>query len=253
MKEYLAYENDASRSELFIRMVYSEFIITIISLYYIIGEICRGLQALGILLLGKRNEFLTNVIIGQSEYFIQVLPYICLLTDERPGVMPKELKVFVNNREYLNFEQEASRLELIVRIFYSLPINIVAGIFGFLLYFILILQWLCILLTGGRSEGLNSFIQTFIKYIIQIISYLTLVTDERPNILPANIDVSLELASDDKVETSMSGGIIKTTPRLSQKTRNKHIALSIVLMFVLYIISVAFYFMMMAMLMSRAY
>jgi hypothetical protein len=180
------------------------------------------------------------VLIGSNEFFIQVIPYIYLLTDKRPGVMPKELKVFLNNKEYLNFESDASRLELIVRIFYSIPIFIILYLFGLLTGFVLVLQWLCILFTGKRSEGLNNFIQSFVKYIIQIISYTSLITDERPNILPENVDVSLKLEFDE-VGTVTSGKVIKTSPPLSKSTKDKHIAIGILLFILYYVAILAFY------------
>jgi len=233
MEKYLEYERDASRSELLIRMVYTPFIGTILFFYFIARQICFSFQWLGILLLGTRNKGLTNVLIGSNEFIIQTIPYIFLLTDKRPGVMPKELKFFINNREYLNFEEDASRLELIIRIFYSIPIGIIAYLFAFITNIVLFLQWFCILFTGGRSEGLNNLIRSFVGYIIQVISYVSLITDERPGILPEGINVSVEMESDE-VGTTASGDVIKTSPPLSRHSKDKHIAMGILLMVLLY-------------------
>lgn len=241
MKRYWVYERDASRYELIIRIIYTQFIGVVLGFYIITRQICLPLQWLGILLLGRRSESLTNVLIGSSEYIIQVLPYTFLLTDERPDIMPKELKFFLNNREYLSFEEEASRVELIVRIFYSIPIFIVAFIFLLLSRFVLALQWLCILFTGERSEGLNSFIQSFVEYIIQVISYLSLVTDERPDIFPSSIDAFSEQEFD-QVGTPASGDIIRTIPPISRTTRDKHIVIGILLPILFYVLYFAFIF-----------
>ena len=235
MREFLVYESNASRSELFIRMLYASFIEMVLGIYAILALFCSCLQWLGILFLGRRSEILTNVLIGYCEFFIQIIPYTYLLTDERPGVMPKELKVFLDNKEYLSFEKNASRLELIVRIFYSIPLFIVLFLFGIAASIVIVIQWLCILFTSGRNEDLNDFIKSFVKYQIQIISYINFVTDERPDILPKDIDVSLKFEFD-KAETNTSGDIIKTTPPISIITKNRHIAIGIIFYFLFFVI-----------------
>ncbi|MCZ7357669.1 MAG: DUF4389 domain-containing protein [Candidatus Methanoperedens sp.] len=94
MKQLFVYEHDASRLELFIRILYWIAIGIVLAVYGIIAEICMIIQWFGILILGRRNEGLSNFIKGYLEYKVHVLGYIYFMTDKRPGVMPKTVKIF---------------------------------------------------------------------------------------------------------------------------------------------------------------
>ena len=94
--------------------------------------------------------------------------------------------------EYLEFEEEASRSELIIRIFYSIPISIILGIYGILAGICQCLLWLGILILGRRVQSLNDVVRDYIAYNIQVISYMNVLTDERPGITPRDIRVFLE-------------------------------------------------------------
>ena len=47
-----------------------------------------------ILFLGRRNEGLSDFIRGYLEYHVHVLSYTSWMTDKRPGIMPKSVKIF---------------------------------------------------------------------------------------------------------------------------------------------------------------
>jgi hypothetical protein len=95
MKEYLEYEEKASRVELFVRIFYTIPIAIILAIYGFVAGICAGLMWLFVLIIGKRIEGLNNVVKGYVAYSIQVVKYTSFLTDERPGIGPKSMKVFV--------------------------------------------------------------------------------------------------------------------------------------------------------------
>ena len=47
-----------------------------------------------ILIFGSRNEGLSNFIKGYLEYAVYVTPYVYFMTDKRPEVMPKTVKIY---------------------------------------------------------------------------------------------------------------------------------------------------------------
>jgi hypothetical protein len=193
MKEYLTYEKNASRIELIIRIFYT-IVLGIVAFFYgIVAEICNCIQWLIILILGKRIEGLNNVVTGFFKYTIQYVSYSYLITDERPGISPKQLDVYINDLQYLVYQENASRLELIVRIFYTIVLRIVVFFYGILASICLCIQWLVILILGKRIEGINGIISGYVKYTIQIMGYLYWITDERPGIGPKQIDISLDI------------------------------------------------------------
>ncbi|MDR1818868.1 MAG: DUF4389 domain-containing protein [Methanobrevibacter sp.] len=193
MKEYLVYEEKASRLELFVRIFYSFVLSIVVSLYSLLSSIVSIFQWIVILILGKRSEMLNGIISGFCTYYVSIMSYCYLITDERPGIAPKNMSVFLNGFQYLVYEEKASRLELFVRIFYSFVLIIVAGLYSLLASIAHTFQWIMILILGRRSEMLNEIISGFCTYYVSIMSYLHLITDERPKLVPTHFEISLEI------------------------------------------------------------
>ncbi len=94
MKQLFLYEHDASRLELLIRILYWVAIGIVLAVYGFIARICMFIQWFAILILGRRSEGLHNFIKGYMEYLVHVLGYVSFMTDKRPGVMPKTVKIY---------------------------------------------------------------------------------------------------------------------------------------------------------------
>jgi hypothetical protein len=94
IKQLFVYEHDAGRLELLIRILYWIAIGIVLAVYGFIAEICMIIQWFIILILGRRNEGLSNFIKGYLEYLVHVKPYVYFMTDKRPGVMPKTVKIY---------------------------------------------------------------------------------------------------------------------------------------------------------------
>jgi|GEM_PF-913468 hypothetical protein len=88
------YEEKASRLELFIRIFYAIPVGIILIFYSIIAGVLVALQWIIILILGKRSEGLTVFIRGYLEYNIHLMSYFSIMTDKRPGVTPKKVKIY---------------------------------------------------------------------------------------------------------------------------------------------------------------
>jgi hypothetical protein len=94
MKQLFVYEHDASRLELLIRILYWIAICIVLAVYGFIAEICMIIQWFVILILGRRSEGLSNFIKGYLEYSVHVKPYVYFMTDRRPSVMPKTVRIY---------------------------------------------------------------------------------------------------------------------------------------------------------------
>jgi len=92
-------------------------------------------------------------------------------------------------RELFVFERPARRLELLVRIVYWILIGIVAWVYGLIATICMFIQWFVILVLGRRSEGLSVFIRGYLEYHIHVMSYVTFMTDRRPDILPVKVRI----------------------------------------------------------------
>jgi hypothetical protein len=91
--QLFTYEHDAGRLELLVRILYWILIGIVLSVYGIIAFICLFIQWFHILVLGCRNEGLSNIAKGYLEYMVHVLPYTYIMTDKRPDVMPVTVKI----------------------------------------------------------------------------------------------------------------------------------------------------------------
>jgi len=93
-KHLFVYEHDASRLELLIRIVYWILIGIVMAIYGIIAGICLFIQWFHILILGRRNEGLSNFAKGYLEYYVHVMNYMYFMTDKRPAIMPVPVRIF---------------------------------------------------------------------------------------------------------------------------------------------------------------
>jgi hypothetical protein len=87
------FEHDAGRLELLVRILYWILIGIVIGVYGIIANICLFIQWFHILILGCRNEALSNIAKGYLEYMVHVLPYTYFMTDKRPDILPVTVKI----------------------------------------------------------------------------------------------------------------------------------------------------------------
>jgi hypothetical protein len=96
--------------------------------------------------------------------------------------------------QLFTYEHDARRLELLVRIFYSIAIAIVMLVYGFIAGILMFIQWFVILILGHRNEGLSDFIRGYLEYHVHVLSYIYWQTDIRPGVMPKSVKVFEEVA-----------------------------------------------------------
>jgi Domain of unknown function (DUF4389) len=92
-RQLFTFEHDASRFELLIRIVYWILIGIVLWIYGMIAFIVLFIQWFHILILGCRNESLSNFARGYLEYLVHVMPYTYVMTDTRPDILPVAVKI----------------------------------------------------------------------------------------------------------------------------------------------------------------
>jgi len=92
--QLFTFEHDAGRLELLIRIVYWILIAIVLWIYGIITAICLIIQWIHILILGRRNESLSNFVKGYLEYYVHVMGYVYFMTDKRPDILPVPVKIY---------------------------------------------------------------------------------------------------------------------------------------------------------------
>ncbi len=92
-------------------------------------------------------------------------------------------------KQLFTFENNADRLELLIRIFYWILIGIVAAVYGIIATICLFIQWFHILLLGQRNEMLSDFAKGYLEYMVHVMGYTYIMTDKRPDILPVAVKI----------------------------------------------------------------
>jgi hypothetical protein len=93
-QQLFIFEKSASRLELLIRIGYWIIIGIVAAIYGILAFICLFIQWFHILVLGQRNDALSNFAKGYLEYMVHVMSYTYIMTDKRPDILPVPVKIF---------------------------------------------------------------------------------------------------------------------------------------------------------------
>jgi len=94
--QIFVYEHDASRLELFVRILYWIAISIVSMVYGILAVICLFIQWFFILIFGRRHQGLSDFAKGYFEYIVSRMPYMNFMTDIRPQILPDPVKIFMD-------------------------------------------------------------------------------------------------------------------------------------------------------------
>ena len=93
-EQIFVYEHDARRLELLVRIVYWIAIGIVAMIYGILAMICLFIQWFFILILGRRQQGLSDFAKGYFEYNVSRMPYMYFMTDVRPTILPNPVKIY---------------------------------------------------------------------------------------------------------------------------------------------------------------
>jgi hypothetical protein len=94
LTQLFMFEQPARRLELLVRILYWILIGIVLWVYGLIAGICLVIQWFAILVLGHRNRDLSDFIRGYLEYSVHVMPYMYVMTDRRPDIMPVKVRIY---------------------------------------------------------------------------------------------------------------------------------------------------------------
>ena len=92
-------------------------------------------------------------------------------------------------KQIFTFEYDARRLELLIRIIYWILIGVVAWVYGIIAIICLFVQWFHILILGRRNQALSDIAKGYLEYMVHVMSYMYIMTDKRPDILPVSVKI----------------------------------------------------------------
>ena len=84
-------------------------------------------------------------------------------------------------RPTFTYEEPADRLTNGLRFIWAIPAIVIAAVLGIAMFFVLIVSWFAIVITGKHPGGMFGFILQVFRYILQTHSYVLLMTDTYPS------------------------------------------------------------------------
>ncbi len=84
----------------------------------------------------------------------------------------------------VKYNKKADRMELLWRIPYAVVLLLVLFVFKWVAKVMMLFQILYVLATKKRHKALQYWIELYIRYKVNVLSYLMMLTDERPPIVP---------------------------------------------------------------------
>lgn len=144
----------------------------------IFAQIIAIVQWFIILFTGKRNEGIWNLHQQWLGYTGRVYGYMGLLFDEYPpfGTSAGNLPLTTS----IENEVPANRLTCALRLIWAIPAIIISAIIGIGLFFVVIVSWFAIVITGKHPRGMWDFVLRGLRYSLQTNAYTYLMTDTYP-------------------------------------------------------------------------
>jgi hypothetical protein len=79
-----------------------------------------------------------------------------------------------------DYVERRSRLTTFFRLILAIPHLFLAAVWGFAMYFVVIVAWFALVITGRWPSSLYEFSAGYLRYITYLYGYLALLTDEYP-------------------------------------------------------------------------
>lgn len=135
-------------------------------------------------------------------YSAQVDAYLFLLTDRYPNSDPQTALADLPARESdpirleVGDDLQRSQLTVFFRLILAIPHLLWLTLWGILVFFAAIANWLATLVNGQSPEGLHGFLAAYVRYQTHVYAYLFLIADPFPGFLgrPGTYPVEASIA-----------------------------------------------------------
>jgi hypothetical protein len=148
------------------------------SLWGYAAEIVAVLQWFVILFTGRRNQGMWDFQRAYLGYYLRVSSYASLLYDEYPnfGSSWKDEPVAFGQ----DYRPDADRLTNALRLIWIIPALIISIVLGIAVFFVLLVSWVVIIITGKHPRGMWDFILRVYRFSFNLSAYGLLMTDQYP-------------------------------------------------------------------------
>ena len=127
---------------------------------------------------GKRNKSIWDFSVASEAYGSRVNSYGGLLHDVFPPFFTEQGRV--PSSYSLEYDESVNRLTVGLRIIWGIPALILALLIGIAAFFVVVVSWFAIVITGKHPKGMFDFVLKFQRYWLQTSAYMLLLTDTYP-------------------------------------------------------------------------
>lgn len=147
---------------------------------------------------GRMPDGLRDAIVYAIGYGAQLSAYSFSLTDRYPTSDPNAHVARGDLPEHpvrliLGDDGRRSRLTVFFRLLLAIPHLIIVVLWGYLMYLVGFLNWICALVTGRLPEPLHRFTSAYVRYLVQVQAYVGLVANPFPGFVATPYPFALEI------------------------------------------------------------
>jgi len=174
----VTYEEERNRLTVAFRFLLAIPHLIVAQAWGYLTQVLAVVQWFIVLFTGNRNEGIWNMQQSWLGYYARVMGYSNILYDEFPafGTAPGTVPVHSS----ITFEEPANRLTNALRLIWVLPAMIIGAVVMIGGFFVGVVAWFAILITGKHPRGMWEFMVKVVHYVLQLEAYVYLMTDEYP-------------------------------------------------------------------------
>jgi hypothetical protein len=150
----------------------------LLSLWQTVIRFASVVQWVMVVFTGKRNKAIWDFTYAEEGYASRVGSYAVLLHDVFPAFLTEQGSV--PSSYSLDYPETADRLSVGLRIIYAIPAFLLLIIVAIGAFFVAVVSWFTIVITGNHPRGMFDFLLKFQRYALQTTAYLFLLTDSYP-------------------------------------------------------------------------
>jgi len=185
----VAYEEPRNRLTVAFRLLLAIPHLIVAGVWRYVIQALAVVQWFIVLFTGSRNEGIWNIQQGWMGYYARVLGYVDMLYDEYPAFCMEPGNVPVESS--ITYEDSADRLTNALRLIWAIPAIIVGFVVAIGGFFVALVSWFAILITGRHPRGMWEFMLKVVRYTLQLEAYVYLMTDEYPKFGGPSTSVSV--------------------------------------------------------------
>jgi len=171
-------EGPRNRGTVAIRIILAIPHLVIVSVWSYAIEIIAVIHWFIQVFTGKRNRGIFDFSNRWLGYASRTYTYTGLLFDEYPGFIDDGGKTPVQyNFEYT---EDVNRLTAGLRLIWAIPALVISAVLSIAVFFVTIVTWFTILITGKHPRGQFDFELKVNRYTMQTHAYAGLLTDDYP-------------------------------------------------------------------------